>query len=526
MSGRAVITGVGPVAPTGVGADDYWQATLNGASGLRRISRFDPVGLPTTVAGEVHGLEPADSVDHRILAQTDRWSHFGLVGAVLALDHALLDPADHGEFDIGVVTASSSGGNAFGQREIQALWARGPRHVGPYQSIAWFYAASTGQISINHTLKGPCAVVCSEGAGGLDALAHARRAIRRDTPAMLAGGMEAPLSPYAMTCQLSAGGMSAEPDPRSAYRPFAPDATGYVPGEGGAMLLVEEAGHAEARGVPALAEISGYAAAFAAPREPELPSGDWAGTRHALATAIRGALRDAGLTGDDVDAVFADAVGLAEADEAEALALHDVLGARCAGVPVTAPKAGVGRLYAGGAALDVAAATFALRDAALPPTPGHQACGHDLDLVTDRPRPARLRHVLVLARVFGGFAAATVLSRPAPRTRPPSGVTPPPGPKTRARPMATPPTDQEPTLPATSFTEDDVTRLLARTAGVTVAVDRDSAFEDLGIDSLALLGLVQVIESEHGVTLPDDTEGSATVGEFLDTVNTSLAQVA
>jgi len=81
-------------------------------------------------------------------------------------------------------------------------------------------------------------------------------------------------------------------------------------------------------------------------------------------------------------------------------------------------------------------------------------------------------------------------------------------------------------LPATSFTEDDVTRLLARTAGVTVAVDRDSAFEDLGIDSLALLGLVQVIESEHGVTLPDDTEGSATVGEFLDTVNTSLAQVA
>ena len=409
---RVVITGVGPVAATGVGAGDYWTATLSGTSGLRRISRFDPAGLPVTVAGEVHGVDPADLVDRRILAQTDRWSHFGLVGAVLALGDAGLDPAGRDAFTIGVVTASSSGGNAFGQREIEALWARGPRHVGPYQSIAWFYAASTGQISINHGLKGPCAVVCSEGAGGLDALAHARRTIRRGTPAMLAGGTEAPLSPYAMTCQLSAGGMSAAADPRSAYRPFAPDATGHVPGEGGAMLLVEDARHAEARGVPALAVVTGHAAAFAPPRTPEDPGGDWAGTRPALATAVRRALDDAGITAAEVDAVFADAVGLTEADEAEALALRDALGPRSADVPVTAPKAGVGRLYAGGAALDVAAAALAIRDAVIPPTPGRPACAHDLDLVTGDARPTELRHVLLLARGFGGFASAVVLSRP------------------------------------------------------------------------------------------------------------------
>jgi 3-oxoacyl-(acyl-carrier-protein) synthase len=408
-----VVTGVGPVAPTGTGADSYWQATLRGAAALSHISRFDAAGFPVRLSGEVRDFDPSASVDGRILAQTDVWTHFALVGAVLALGHAALDPADHDPFDIGVTTASSSGGNAFGQREIQALWSQGPTHVGPYQSIAWFYAASTGQLSIANTLKGPCSVVCTEGAGGLDALAWARKDIRRGARAMLCGGTEAPLSPYAMTCQLASGLLSTDPDPRRAYRPFAPDAAGFVSGEGGAMMVAEDAAFARERGAAPLARVSGHGSAFAGARGGSARDA-WAATGTALAKAASDALHDAGVGPADIDAVFADAIGVVGADRAEVAALHAVLGERASRIPVTAPKAGVGRLYSGGAALDAATAALALRDGAVPPTPVllDDDPPYDIDLVTGAARACELRHVLLLARGFGGFASALVLSRP------------------------------------------------------------------------------------------------------------------
>ena len=177
---------------------------------------------------------------------------------------AALDTLGKGSFDIGVTTAAGSGGCAFGQREIQALWSQGPGYVGPYQSIAWFYAASTGQISIANGFRGPCAVLSSESAGGLDAIALSRRAIRRGNPVQVCGGTEAPISPYALVCQMQSGLLSDSRDAASAYVPFGRSASGYVPGEGGAVLVLEELAHARERGVPALAEITGHTAAFAA----------------------------------------------------------------------------------------------------------------------------------------------------------------------------------------------------------------------------------------------------------------------
>ena len=123
-----------------------------------------------------------------------------LAATQMALKDAAFDPAQGQPYKMSVITASSSGGNEFGQREIQNLWGKGPIFVGAYQSIAWFYAATTGQISIKYGMKGPCGVVISEGAGGLDALALARRNIRRQTDVAISGGAEAPLTPYAITC--------------------------------------------------------------------------------------------------------------------------------------------------------------------------------------------------------------------------------------------------------------------------------------------------------------------------------------
>jgi len=306
------------------------------------------------------------------------------------------------------ITASSSGGNEFGQKEIQALWGRGPKYVGAYQSIAWFYAATTGQISIKHGLKGPCGVVLSEGAGGLEALAHSRRTIRRGVDTVVSGGLEAPIGPYALTCQIGNGYLSGAADPSDAYRPFDARANGYVPGEGGAILLVESADRAQQRGAPQVyAEIAGYGATNDAYHWGR-PAPD--GVQFARAMTV--ALENAGVSAADVDAVFADAFGVAEWDAAEVTAIRKALGNRADEVPVTAPKTMVGRLYAGGASLDVAAAILAMRDGVVPPTINldHPAEGCDLQFVTER-RAAELATVLVLARGYGGFNAAMVLRR-------------------------------------------------------------------------------------------------------------------
>lgn len=407
MSRRAVITGIGVVAPNGIGTEAFWQATCAGESGIDRIQRFDPSPYATRFAGEVDGFEPTNYIEQRLVVQTDRWTWMALAASKMALEDADFDPETYDDpYKMSVITSSSSGGNEFGQREIQALWGKGPRFVGAYQSIAWFYAASTGQIAIRHLMKGPCGVVVSEGAGGLDALSQARRYIRRGVELAVCGGTEAPIGPYALTCQLQNGLLSQE-DARDAYRPFDRRAGGYFPGEGGAIMVVEHADHARSRSAPRVyAEIIGHGATQDGYHHAR-PAPDG----RQLARAMRLALEDAGTAPEEIDAVFADGMGAPEWDAIEAKAIHDVFGDRSK-IPVTVPKSMVGRLYSGGAALDVACAALALRDGVLPPTVNVDE-GYDLNLVTDGERELDLNNVLVVARGFGGFNSAMVLRAPA-----------------------------------------------------------------------------------------------------------------
>jgi len=405
----AVITGVGAIAANGIGTDAWWKATVEGRSGIGPITRFDPATYATRLAGEVSDFSADDWLERRLQVQTDRWTHMALAATQMAFEDARFDPAEFDEWSTGAITASSSGGNEFGQREIQALWGKGPKFVGAYQSIAWFYAATTGQISIKHGLKGPCGVVVAEGAGGLEALQHSRRTIRRGVDAVVSGGMEAPIGPYALTCQIGNGYLSTASEPEQAYRPFDALANGYVPGEGGAILLVESAERAERRGAPQIyAQVAGYGATHDGHHWGK-PAPDC----RQLARAVTVALADAAISADDLDAVFADAFGVPQFDANEVAAIKSALGGRAGSIPVTAPKSMVGRLYAGGAALDVAAAVLAMRDGVIPPTVNldSAADGFDLDFVTSA-RNTQLNTVLVLARGYGGFNAAIILRRP------------------------------------------------------------------------------------------------------------------
>jgi act minimal PKS chain-length factor (CLF/KS beta) len=261
---RPCVTGIGVVAPNGVGVENFWAATLAGVSGLDIIQRFDSRTYPVRVGGEVRDFHGADHLPGRLIAQTDRLTRHALVAAGWALADARLEVADYDEYELGVLTASGSGGSEFGQRELQKLWGIGPERVSAYQSFAWFYAVNTGQVSIRHGFRGHSSVMVSEQSGGLDAVAQTARLLVAGTiKAGLTGGFDASLCPWGLVAQLPSGLLSEDPDPASAYRPFDRAATGYAPGEGGAMMLLERELAARRRGVARIyGVVAGHAATF------------------------------------------------------------------------------------------------------------------------------------------------------------------------------------------------------------------------------------------------------------------------
>ncbi|MFD5013028.1 ketosynthase chain-length factor [Streptomyces chartreusis] len=399
-STAVVVTGLGVVSPNGLGTRDFWDATRSGKSGIGRITRFDPSQYPARLAGEIPGFVAEDHLPNRLLPQTDRMTRLALVAADWALADAGVTPAELPEFDMGVVTASHSGGFEFGQNELRKLWSLGSQHVSAYQSFAWFYAVNSGQISIRNGMKGPSGVVVSDQAGGLDAVAQARRQIRKGTSLIVSGAVDASICPWGWVAQLAGDRLSTSDEPTRAYLPFDADASGHVPGEGGAILILESARAARERGAKVYGEIAGYGATI----DPRPGSGGESGLRRALEVA----LADAGVRAEDVDVVFADAAAVPELDRVEAEAINAVFGV--GGVPVTAPKTMTGRLYSGAAPLDLAAAFLAMADGVIPPTVNSAVVPeYGLDLVGGEGRGAVVRTAAVLARGQGGFNSAVVV---------------------------------------------------------------------------------------------------------------------
>ncbi|MDT0303929.1 ketosynthase chain-length factor [Streptomonospora wellingtoniae] len=401
MSAPTLVTGLGIVSPNGAGIEEFWARTLAGDSGIATVTRFDPASYPSRLAGEVTDVAVEDNLPNRLLPQTDRMTRLSLVATDWALADAGADTAELPEFGTGVITAASSGGFEFGQNELQKLWRKGSRHVSAYQSFAWFYAVNTGQISIRNEMRGPSGVLVADQAGGLDALGQARRQVSKGTGLIVTGGVDGSICPWGWVAQTAQGRLSTENSPDRGFLPFDARAAGHVPGEGGAILIVEDAESAARRGVAgAYGEIAGYAATI----DPPPGSGREPGLRRTVETA----LADAGCGPGDVDAVFADAAATPSLDRSEADAISAVFGP--AAVPVTAPKTMTGRLHSGGGPLDVAAALLAVRDGVIPPTVNVSPDpGYALDLVGPGPRAARVRTALVLARGHGGFNSAVVV---------------------------------------------------------------------------------------------------------------------
>ncbi|MFA7761412.1 ketosynthase chain-length factor [Streptomyces sp. NPDC048723] len=401
---KTVFTGLGVMAPNGTSAEAYWSATLEQRSGISELERFDASGYPARLAGQLRDFKAEQFLSSRLLPQTDRVTRLALIAADQAIQDAGVDPKSFDDFDMSVISSNATGGFEFTHREIQKLWTHGPERVSVYESFAWFNAANTGQISIRHGMRGPGSVLVAEQAGGLDAVAHARRVVRSGVSLSVTGGVESSYDPWGWVSHLATGRISTVPDPRLAYLPFDEAAAGYVPGEGGAYLILEEERAAHERGAAHVyGELAGHGSTF----DPRPGSGRPPG----LARAIRLALADARLEAGEIDVVFADASGVPEWDRAEANAIAEVFGPY--GVPVSVPKTLVGRLYAGGGPLDLVCALLSLRDGVIPATAHVSDVPEDyrIDLVRGEHRSAPVRTALVLARGNGGYNSAMVVRR-------------------------------------------------------------------------------------------------------------------
>ncbi|MFE1553352.1 beta-ketoacyl synthase N-terminal-like domain-containing protein, partial [Streptomyces sp. NPDC058718] len=256
---QALVTGIGVAAPNGLGTRAWWQALLAGRSGIGPLTRFDATGYPVRIAGELSGFVDEDHVPNRLMPETDRVTRIALAVAEEALADSGADPASLPEYGAGVITASSAGGAEYGQRGLSALWSKGARHVSVYQSSAWFHGAGPAQISIRHRLRGTGSSIISEQAGGIDALARARRRLRDGAGLMVTGGVDSTLCPWGWAAHLAADELSRVTDPARAYLPFDAAANGHVVGEGGALFVLESDTAARERGARVYGAFTGYA---------------------------------------------------------------------------------------------------------------------------------------------------------------------------------------------------------------------------------------------------------------------------
>jgi 3-oxoacyl-(acyl-carrier-protein) synthase len=383
---------------------------VSGQSFITPLTRFDTSRFSSKMAGAVENFDATAFLDPRIITQTDRWTQFDLVCAQQALADAALQIGDEDPTKIGAVFAAGTGGNEYGQQQLHLCHSQGLKYVSAYLSIAWFYAASIGQVSIGNAIRGYGRNICAEAAGGLIALGHAAKIIAQATcDVVMVGGCEAPLTPYTFASHQSSGFMSSESGPYP-YRPFDATRTGPVIGEGGAGFCIESKEHALKRDAHIYAEIAGWGQSFDGmiTREP-------ASDGEQYARALVEALRMARLRPVDVDWIICDGLGTQDGDRSEAKALQKVFGDALHTIPASAPKSMIGRLFNGGSTVDVAAGLLGLEQQMVLPTVGFtqpDACC-PLDCVPNQARSQRVRRVLVGARGFGGFNSALVLQYPA-----------------------------------------------------------------------------------------------------------------
>ena len=396
---RVVITGLGVIAPNGIGKESFWQATRAGRSGIGPIQRFPTDHLPLRVGGEVKDFATEDFVDRKLANRTDRMTHFAFAAIQEALSDARLALEEEEPRRVGAVIANTQGGIEYALHQIVAMHTRGPRAMSAYTAIAWLQVANVGQSSIRFGLQGYCKTPMNDAVSGLDAMGMAYRAIARGAAdVLITGGCEALLNPYILLVWATRGHCAVGDNPRI-YRPFDRRAAGLVLAEGAGICVVEEYEHARRRGAPIYGEIIGYGQTNDA-HGLRLPPSQ--GKYYARAMCL--AMHEGRVTPEDIAYISLDGRAVPSSDRGEAEALHAVFPADFEEIPVSVPRSMLGHSHAAAGALDTITALLALQHNLIPPTINCEEldASYGLNMVRDEARPHSQPVVLLGGRGIGG----------------------------------------------------------------------------------------------------------------------------
>ena len=410
---RAVVTGLGAVMPIGNDFPTYWRNLQGAVVGTRTVRSFDASDFEVRIAAEVIDFDPATGMDPKMARRMSRFIHFAMAAGKEAVAHAGIDFASMSvdQRDRCAVVVNSGGGGL--EQVIDGTHvgdAKGPRFVSPFAIPALSGSMAACLLSMEYGLTGPVMTQTAACATSILAFQDAQRLIASgEVDVVLAGGSEAPVLPMALAALGNMGALSRRnDDPAHASRPFDRDRDGFVLGEGGGVVVVESLEHALARGAAPIAEILGGALTADAFHisAPE-PTGRGATRSMSLA------MRNSGVTADEIDYVVAHGTSTSLNDVTETRAIKAAFGPAAYRVAISSPKSMVGHLVGAAGMASVLAAIGAIRDQVIPPTANLEnpddEC--DLDYVPLVARPAKVDTVMVNGFGFGGQNAVAVFRR-------------------------------------------------------------------------------------------------------------------
>lgn len=409
---RVVVTGLGAVTPVGNTAPDAWANLLAGCSGIDLITSFDTSGFEVRIGGEVKNFTAEDHIPAKELRYMDRSSKFAVVAGKEAAADAGLDMAHECAERIGVIFGTAAGGVEKMLSQQKILLERGPDRVSPMFLPHFLPDSASGLLAIVLGAEGPNMAVASACATGSHAIGEAFKTIQRDdADVVIAGATEASILPVIYAGFINMRALSARNDePKRASRPFDAERNGFVISEGAAVLVLEEAAHAERRGARILCEVVGYGSGNDAWHMVQ-PRDQGAGAAKVMRTALRDAMRTGGVHPTDVGYINAHGTSTPYNDRFETAAIKEVFGDHARQLAVSSTKSMTGHMFGAAGALEVLVCAKTIETGWLPPTINYETpdpeC--DLDYVPNKARPWTPSATMSNSFGLGGHNSSVVL---------------------------------------------------------------------------------------------------------------------
>jgi len=407
---RVVITGLGVVAPNGIGKDEFWEANVKGKSGVNRIEDFDTTSFNSKIAAQIKNFDPLKYMSVPVVSKTDRFSQLGIVAAKLAIEDSKLDLEKEDKSRIGVSVGTGLGGMSYHEVVVLEMYENKFTQVDPLSVPKVTSNAVSGNISIIFNLIGPnmtLSTACSSGANAIGYACDLIRLGRADV--MVSGGAEAPVTPFTLRTFDALKVLSRRNDsPCEASRPFDKERDGFVMGEGAGVVILEELNHALQRKAHIYAEMIGYGANSGA-YHMVMPK---PGGQDITEVMIQ-ALKDAGVKPKDVNYINAHGTSTQANDKAETQAIKQVFGEYAHKIPISSTKSMIGHTIGAAGAIEAIICALSIENNLIPPTINYRVPDPDCDLdyVPNEARKAKVNIALSNSFGFGSNNACLVMRR-------------------------------------------------------------------------------------------------------------------